>query len=172
MPRQSRDQDLLPFVLERRERIDAKIARGQGCWPWLGARDTRGYGQITVNASRTMRAHRAVWMLRHGKTVPADMTLDHLCRNPSCVNPQHLEPVTFDENVRRAARAREGGASIRERITVDGTTRYVVLFREEVDGRVRQRSRTFGSQEAAEQHRQLVIDKRFTALPHSVWETA
>lgn len=33
------------------------------------------------------------------------LTIDHLCRNPLCVNPDHLEPVTNSENVRRAAAA-------------------------------------------------------------------
>lgn len=172
MPRQARDSDLLSFVLERRERIENKVARGEHCWLWTGARDTNGYGQITVNASRTMRAHRAMWMLHHGKTIPEGMTLDHRCATRRCVNPKHLEPVSFDENVRRAARAREGGASIRERVTSNGVTRYAVMFREEVDGRIRQRSRTFGSQEAAEQYRQQFIDRRFTELPQHLWETA
>ena len=37
---------------------------------------------------------------------PAGLTLDHLCRNTSCVNPEHMEPVTLAENVRRMNRAR------------------------------------------------------------------
>lgn len=38
------------------------------------------------------------------------LTLDHLCYNPGCVNPWHLEPVPLEENVRRA---REYYASLR-----------------------------------------------------------
>jgi hypothetical protein len=33
--------------------------------------------------------------------VPDGLELDHLCRVPACVNPDHLEPVTHIENVRR-----------------------------------------------------------------------
>lgn len=168
----AKDHDLLPFVLERQERITSKVDRSGNCWPWRGATDTNGYGQISVSANRTLRAHRAMWMLHHGKTIPVGMTLDHRCRNRRCVNPAHLEPVSAADNVRRGAIAREGGASIRERVTVKGVSRFAVLFREEVDGMVRQRTRTFGNREAAEQFRQEFIDRRFTELPQSVWEMA
>lgn len=33
--------------------------------------------------------------------IPDGLQLDHLCRNPSCVNPAHLEIVTGAENIRR-----------------------------------------------------------------------
>lgn len=33
--------------------------------------------------------------------VPPELHMDHLCRNPGCVNPAHLEPVTPGENVLR-----------------------------------------------------------------------
>lgn len=168
----TKDQDLLPWVLSRRERIMSKVEQGPSCWLWTGAKTARGYGQVTVNASRTMRAHRALWMLHHGKTIPDGMTLDHNCRNTRCVNPKHLEPVTFAENIRRGAEAREGGASIRERTTAEGATRYVVLFREPVDGKIRQRSRTFGSRKDADQFREHFLNLRFTHLPKHVWETA
>lgn len=38
--------------------------------------------------------------------IPPGLALDHLCRNKLCVNPRHLEPVTYTENNRRALLAR------------------------------------------------------------------
>lgn len=74
-----------------------------GCWLWLGSIDTDGYGTFcyTADQPRTrIKAHRAVWQFFRGE-VADKMTLDHLCRNRCCVNPQHLEPVTLRENLRR-----------------------------------------------------------------------
>lgn len=34
--------------------------------------------------------------------IPVDLQLDHLCRNPSCINPKHLEPVTPRVNTLRS----------------------------------------------------------------------
>lgn len=42
--------------------------------------------------------------------LPPGLELDHLCRNKSCVRPDHLEAVTHRENMRRAyAAERESG---------------------------------------------------------------
>lgn len=75
-----------------------------GCWEWRLSR-WRGYGQIGVptgrSGSRTRQAHRVAYELFIGP-IPEELTLDHLCRNKGCVNPEHLEPVTIGENVRRA----------------------------------------------------------------------
>lgn len=46
-------------------------------------------------------AHRYYYELEKGE-IPKGLVLDHLCRNRSCINVNHLEPVTQKENVRRA----------------------------------------------------------------------
>jgi len=73
------------------------------CHRWLGARDKSGYGTIKVcSAGKTRRfgAHRVAYLLVHG-VIPDGLVLDHLCHRRDCVNPEHLEPVTNEENVRR-----------------------------------------------------------------------
>lgn len=68
------------------------------CWLWLGTKNA-GYGQFWDGA-KTVRAHRWSYEFHIGP-VPTGLVLDHLCRNPSCVNPHHLEPVTVRENTMR-----------------------------------------------------------------------
>lgn len=75
------------------------------CWIWnhcLG--NEMGHGKVTIRR-RKMWAHRAYWIEKNGQ-VPQGLELDHLCRNPSCVRPDHLEPVTHQENLRRGNGAR------------------------------------------------------------------
>lgn len=70
-----------------------------GCWIWIGRVDSGEYGQISVNARQVM-AHRFSYELLVGP-IPLGLSLDHLCRERLCVRPDHLEPVTHAENVRR-----------------------------------------------------------------------
>lgn len=74
-------------------------ARDDGCIVWTGAKNDRGYGWFHAN-NKMIKAHRWVYEYRKGP-IPAGLVIDHLCRNPSCVNPDHLEVVTAAENTRR-----------------------------------------------------------------------
>lgn len=69
-----------------------------GCRLWPRAKSL-GYGRIKFDG-RLDLAHRVAYRLAVGP-VPAGKVLDHLCRNPSCINPEHLEPVTMRENILR-----------------------------------------------------------------------
>jgi hypothetical protein len=69
------------------------------CWIWVGARTPLGYGQFR-DKGRTVYAHRWAFENANGP-IPTGLTLDHLCRNPACVNPAHLEAVTHRINMRR-----------------------------------------------------------------------
>lgn len=74
-----------------------------GCWQWTGCAPD-GYGRFSTGGHNgpPVLAHRWLWERVNGP-VPAGRDLDHLCRNRSCVNPAHLEPVTRSENVKRGA---------------------------------------------------------------------
>ena len=70
-----------------------------GCWQWTGTLTWGGYGQISRNRRNTT-AHRAMWEHMVGP-IPDGMVIDHLCLNRQCVNPEHMEVVTYSENNRR-----------------------------------------------------------------------
>jgi hypothetical protein len=94
------------LVLDRKtkERLLNKIKIGDGCWEWQGSKDKSGYGVFSMKNSsglhKGFRAHRVTYEVLIGD-IPDGLVIDHLCRNTSCVNPTHLEPVTNAENIRR-----------------------------------------------------------------------
>jgi hypothetical protein len=70
-----------------------------GCWLWTGGVTEQGYGLLTL-PDRRYRAHRVSHWIYKGP-IPEGLVLDHLCRNPFCVNPDHLEAVTERINIMR-----------------------------------------------------------------------
>ncbi len=75
------------------------IKRENGCWIWIGLTDKLGYGSFNKNKKR-YSSHRYFYELKKG-TIPKGLVIDHLCRNASCCNPEHLEAVTNKENILR-----------------------------------------------------------------------
>lgn len=71
-----------------------------GCWLWTRAADGKGYGQFRVNG-RQHRAHRIFYEMFVGR-IPRGLQIDHLCRVTRCVNPDHLEAVLAQTNMRRS----------------------------------------------------------------------
>jgi hypothetical protein len=72
-----------------------------GCWEWIGAKDSRGYGNVKVGG-HVRKAHVVVYEALRGP-IATGLECDHLCRVPWCVNPDHMELVAHAENVRRGA---------------------------------------------------------------------
>ena len=67
-----------------------------GCWIFIGALDSSGYGQIMYK-TRKWIAHRLSWFLTNGG-IPAGMYVCHKCDTPSCINPSHLFLGTCKDN--------------------------------------------------------------------------
>lgn len=127
------------------DRVDR--AGADDCWEWSGPRHPQGYGRVRLPGRRTEPTHRVAYMIGHGD-IPASLEVDHLCGNPPCCNPRHLEAVTRNENARRAAERRasvRGVGSIEVRECASGT-RYRVRYR--VSGR--QKVETFSDRAEAE----------------------
>jgi len=70
-----------------------------GCWQMRGSHDKDGYAQFH-RRSNLKKAHRISYEWYKGPILNK-LTIDHLCKNKGCVNPDHLEAVTVEENGRR-----------------------------------------------------------------------
>lgn len=98
------------FVLARASETD------EGCWPWPRVA-ANGYGTVVqLDDGSTVGAHVAAWVAKHGP-IPSSkirVAIDHLCHTRDracpgslacghrrCVNPDHLELVTYQEQSRR-----------------------------------------------------------------------
>jgi hypothetical protein len=108
LPSQSELEQLFPEIACRLpKRVSARIGvdLDSRCWPWLGPVGTVGHGKVSVDG-RQYQAHRYVYETLRGP-IPDGCVLDHLCRYPRCVNPDHLDPVTQNVNLRRGVLSRD-----------------------------------------------------------------
>ncbi len=71
-----------------------------GCWLWTGTIRGTGYGTMKIFGGFAY-AHRLSYELFVGP-IPDGLVIDHLCCNRACVNYEHLEPVTNQENLLRS----------------------------------------------------------------------
>lgn len=97
-----RMQSILPLTPEQEAHFWERVDVVPGiCWEWQGGTTPLNYGRVCINY-QYLYAHRVAYTLLIGP-IDDGIVLDHLCRNPRCVNPDHLEAVTHKVNVHRGA---------------------------------------------------------------------
>lgn len=101
--------ELIDMVAQWPTRFTSKFAIVAGCWEWTAAKHDYGYGRYGRGGRNegVELAHRMSLILA-GQDV-SDSFVDHLCRNPPCVRPDHLDAVTHTINVRRGMQSNVAG---------------------------------------------------------------
>ena len=85
-------------------RFLSKVRTGPGCWEWTAYKNPSGYGRAVGPNGDKQYVHRLSYELFVGP-IPEGLTIDHLCRNRGCCNPEHLEAVTRSENIKRGGKS-------------------------------------------------------------------
>jgi hypothetical protein len=104
------------------------VVTERGCWLWPGRVNENGYGRVSVKIEfqdRQVYTHRLMWLVENGP-IPEGLELDHLCRVRACCNPDHLEPVTHEENLRRGSWWVPGAEAQRAKTACPRGHRYTV----------------------------------------------
>jgi hypothetical protein len=102
------------------ERFWAKVdKRGPDeCWPWLGAKNQRGCGQIRADGKLAV-APKIAWELAHGP-MQRGMSALHRCDNPPCCNAAHIFPGTQSDNINdMVAKRRHGKTKLTDDDVID-----------------------------------------------------
>lgn len=77
------------------EKFWCRVDKSGECWVWTGCKTSKGYGQVRLDG-RNLYAHRVAITL--AGVDPTGMQVDHICRNASCVRPEHLRLATPKQN--------------------------------------------------------------------------
>jgi hypothetical protein len=90
-------------------RFWAKVDKTETCWNWTASKCRNGYGRFGMK-DKVPYSHRVSYEMVNGP-IPAGMELDHTCHNRACVRPEHLRPVTHQQNLENRSGAQSNSAS-------------------------------------------------------------
>jgi hypothetical protein len=125
-----------------KERFMSKVDKTDTCWNWKAYIAPGGYGKFGITTApkikKIMYAHRFSYELLNGK-IPEGKVIDHLCRNRSCVNPEHLEVVDMytnnirgDIHLKKKSKLPVGvyhhGKKFRTYFSINGITRFIGVY--------------------------------------------
>jgi len=100
-----REWNSKPIPRRVQERAGTRWEADGDCWISAYSVASHGYAQVGWNdgqKNHMVLAHRASWEYAMGP-VPLGFTLDHQCKQKTCVNPAHLRILSNYENARRTA---------------------------------------------------------------------
>lgn len=81
-----------------------EVDEDTNCWNCTRTKNHDGYAYIQFK-QRAYRAHRIAWIVKNQERIPDAKVIRHLCHNPACINPKHLEIGTQRDNVMDSVRA-------------------------------------------------------------------
>ncbi len=87
-----------------RDRFLKKVDITDDCWLWKASKAGSGYGQFRFR-HKQLGAHRFSWWMYKNKY--PDSFVRHTCHNKTCVNPDHLQLGTQQDNMDDLKRHRE-----------------------------------------------------------------
>lgn len=105
-----RDRIIANSVLAPPE--SGRILNGTPCWEWAGTLNAAGYPRMTLRRKRGPRKGKVRGVLAHrqsliefkGVKLSRRQVCKHLCNNPLCVNPEHLEAGSQSSNMKQCVR--------------------------------------------------------------------
>lgn len=89
------------FVMSDVERFWGKVEKTDACWNWKAGISASTYPIFWFDGKQRL-AHRIAYEITNGE-ISKGMVIDHLCSNRLCVRPDHLDPVTQRENIKRSS---------------------------------------------------------------------
>jgi hypothetical protein len=92
------------------------------CWEWQGCKNNDGYGRFRADG-RLVRAHAMAMFLDSGHMPKYVM---HICDNPCCVRPSHLQEGTHGLNMKDAYKKQR-----RKSYVPKGVNQYKARFNED-----------------------------------------